>query len=189
MIARITGTIIEREEDSLIIDVGGVGYRVFVGSTAREKIKKGSEVSLRIYHHISDSNQSLYGFESGRELEYFELLLTVPSVGARIARHVLDAAPPRVLEQAVATDDITLLTKVSGVGKRTAERIIVELKEKIQPPKKISGVSGAIQHETVEALVSIGFTQTQARGAVQKLPTSVSSVEEAVKAALQKQGA
>lgn len=184
MIARISGTIIDREEKAVIVDVNGIGYRVMVGSTLREKLTKGSTVSFRIYHHMSDAGQILFGFETAEEQAYFELLTTVPSVGVKTARNILDVAPPNVLDQAVAEGDVTLLTKVSGVGRRTAERIVVELKEKIKKPKK-AGVSGALQQETIEALVSIGYTPAQARQAAQKLPKEVKTVEEAVRVVLQ----
>lgn len=184
MIARITGKVIEREEKAFIVDVGGVGYRVLVGSALRERVRKGSQVSLRIHHHITDSSQELYGFQDGKEQECFELLMTVPSIGARLARNVLNTVSPGTLEQAIVTEDLTLLTKVSGVGRRTAERIITELKEKIQSMSIRPGISGTIQYETIEALVSLGFSLTQAREKVRSLPQTVKSVEEAVKAVL-----
>lgn len=183
MIAVITGKIIEREPKAFIVDVHGIGYRVYVGSQLREQAAKGSEITLQIHHHISEDRQDLYGFADAEELRYFTLLLTVPSVGAKTARNILDIAPPRVLDQAVADSDVTLLTKVSGIGKKTAQRIVVELQEKLKAPQKRS-VSGALQHETMEALVSIGYTTAQARIVVSKLPKDVKTVEEAVKAAL-----
>lgn len=183
MIAYLTGKTIEREPKALIVDVGGVGYRVYVGSRLREKTAKGSEITLQIHHHISEERQDLYGFADATELRYFQLLLTVPSIGAKTARNILDIAPPGVLDQAVTDSDVALLTKVSGIGKKTAQRIIIELKEKLDAPKKRS-VSGTLQHETMEALVSIGFSPTQARQVVGNLPKDVKTVEEAVKAAL-----
>lgn len=186
MIASITGTILEREENAVIVDVHGIGYRVFVGEALASRAKVDENISLHIHHYIVDSNQSLYGFSDKRELEFFELLLTVPHVGASTARRVLNIAAPDVLEQAVLEEDMALLTKVSGVGKRMAERIIVELKEKIHTPKrKRSAPSGDVQHEALEALMSIGFTQAQARKAVSTLPKSIKTVEEAVKTVLQ----
>jgi Holliday junction DNA helicase RuvA len=185
MIARIAGIIVEREDKSLIIDVSGVGDRVVVGSVLLEQLKMGDEVALHTYHHITDGGQELYGFDTGEEQKYFELLLTVPSVGARTARSILDAAPPRVLAQAVFDEDIALLTKVSGVGKRTAERLLVELKEKVEMPSRMKRrASGTLQHEVVEALVSIGYTPSQARMCAADLPKDVKTVEEAVKIAL-----
>lgn len=176
----------EREEKALILDVNGVGYRVAVLSVTREAAKVGEHIELRIYHHVSQDNQALYGFDSKEQIKYFELLLTVPSVGPKTALGILEVAPPRVLEQAVAEDDVTLLTKVSGVGKKTGERILVELKGKITT-KSVGGVSGTIQQETIEALLSIGFSPVRAREAVRKLPKEIKTVEEAVRAVLKSQ--
>lgn len=183
MIARITGVVIEREEKAMVVSVGGVGYRVSVGRAVLEKTQENDKVDLRIYHHITQDKQDLYGFVESREEKYFQLLLDVPSVGPRTARTILDAASPNLLEQAVAEDDVTLLTKVAGVGKKTAERVLAELKTKIKTPRKI-GASGVVQEQAIEALISIGFAPTQARVVVGKLPKSVKTVEDAVKAAL-----
>ncbi len=174
----------ERETRALIIDVGGLGYRVFVGGAALMNVEEGAEVSFRIYQHVNDSGATLFGFTDKKEQEYFQLLLSVPSVGPSTARNILDLAPPHTLEQAVAEEDVALLTRVPGVGKRTAERIIVELKEKLEAPTGDRSASGNLQHETIEALVSIGFTSTQARQAAQDLPKDIETVEEAVKQAL-----
>ncbi|MEX1112540.1 MAG: Holliday junction branch migration protein RuvA [Candidatus Andersenbacteria bacterium] len=187
MIAYLRGVVVQREEKAVIVDVNGVGYRVFAGSVLREKLTRGQEVQLRIYQNFSDSGQDLFGFDNQEELSYFKLLMKVPSIGAKTARGILDIAPPQVLEQAVAEEDVTLLTKVSGIGKKTAERIVVELKEKLGPSKKKHGASGALQQQTIEALVSIGYTPVQARNAAANLPKSVKTVEEAVRAALQQQ--
>ena len=190
MIARLRGAVLERDAKSVIVDAGGVGYRVAVLPRLAEKIKTGETVDLRIHHHVSAEAQNLYGFTEREDLRYFELLLTVPSVGPRTAMGVLEAAPPRVLEQAVAEDDTAVLTKVSGVGRKTAERILVELKGKIAPlAGGAAGVASSVQQEAVDALISLGFTARQARAAVQKLPREVATVEEAVRAALQTQTA
>ena len=183
MIARLTGRVIEREEKALIIDVSGIGYRVAVLGKTRERAKKDTEVVLLIHHHVSDSAQDLYGFNNKEQLEYFRMLLSVPSIGPKTALGILEAAPPSVLEQAVAENDITLLTKVSGVGKKTAERLLVELKTKIKSPKKTKLASG-IAGEVVDALVSIGFSSAQAREKAANLSKSVRTVEEAVREAL-----
>jgi len=185
MIALLTGTIVEIELKSLIVDAGGVGYRVSVLGALLAKAEVGEKITLRIYHQVSDDAETLYGFEDKVGLEYFNLLLSVPSVGPRTAIGVLDVAPPRVLAQAVAQNDIKILTRISGVGKKTAERIMVELKGKIKA--EVEGaetVSGDIQEETVAALTSIGFTTAQANAAASKLSKDVKTVEEAVREAL-----
>lgn len=186
MIARITGKVVEREDKALILDVQGIGYRVVVLSPTREKIKVGAEITLRTHHHVSEDAEGLYGFETEEYLQTFLLLLTVPTVGVRTAMNILEAAPPKTLRQAVGEQDMALLTKVSGVGKKTAERILVELREKLKSPKN-KGVSGQLQQETMEALVSLGYTPAQARAAVGDLPRDVKRVEDAVRVILQGQ--
>lgn len=178
----------EREARALVVEVGGVGYRVAVLPVLRESLRHGQEVALRIYHHVAADAEALYGFTEAEDLKYFELLLLVPSVGPRTAMNILGAAPPRVLEQAVAEEDVTVLTKVSGVGRKTAERILVELKERISAPA-VSGAAGNIQRGVIEALVSLGYSLEQARAAVRSLPAGMATVEEAVRAVLQSQGA
>jgi len=184
MIAILTGKVIEKEDKALILDVQGIGYRVAALASVRDEVGLGEEVTLRIHHHMTSEAESLYGFMTKEELQVYELLLSVPSVGPKTAMSILEIAPAPVLEQAVAENDTTLLTKVSGVGKRTAERIIVELRERIQTSTKHKAPTGSVQHEAVEALISIGFSPTQAREKVSSLPKNVGSVEEAVKAAL-----
>lgn len=186
MIAQLRGRVAQLEAKSLVLDVGGVGYRVAVLGSLLSKTKTGAELTLKIHHHFSSDSQSLFGFEAAEDQTYFELLLTVPSVGPRTAINILDAAPPRTLAAAVSEGDMKLLTKISGVGRKTAERILVELKGKI----KTTGVKLAatdIQEETIAALTSIGYTSSQARLAAQALPKSVKTVEDAVRAVLKGQ--
>lgn len=187
MIARLTGKVIDRQERALIVDINGLGYRVTVSSSLHHKSTVGKTVSLRIHHHLSDNEEALYGFATDEQLRLFELLLTVPSVGVRTAMNILEAASPDVLAQAVAEDDRALLTKVSGVGRKTADRILIELKEKLPSPRHKS-LPGTLQQEAIEALVSIGYTPGSARLAVGKLPKRITTVEEAVRAVLQHQG-
>jgi len=185
MIAYLKGVVLEKETGSVVLDVQGVGYRVSVLSTWLDNIVSGEAVSLKIHHHVSSDTQALYGFATAKDRRYFKLLLTVPSVGPRTAMGILEAAEPDVLEQAVASGESKILTQVSGVGGKTAERILVELKGKLSEPAE-TGVAGGVAHETVDALISIGFTLQQARSAVQGLSKSVTTVEEAVREVLQK---
>ncbi len=188
MIARLSGKVIERQDSALIVEIQGIGYQIAVLPELREKVREGDEVVLHTYHHLTENEEALYGFATKDYLQFFKLLLTVPSVGPRTAMNILEVAPPAILQQAVAEADIMLLTKVSGVGKKTAGRILVELREKITAPRT-KHAPGSLQHETIEALVSIGYKPAQARAVVAKLPKEVKTVEEAVKAVLQKQGA
>ena len=185
MIARIRGVVVEREEKALVIEAHGIGYRVFVTGQLREKAQLNDEITLHIYDHRTDSDVTLFGFEAVHDREYFELLMRVPSIGPKTALGILDAAPIPVLSQAVISGDMQLLTSLSGVGKRTAERIVVELKGKLgELPDGIAISVGPVHQDAVDALVSIGYTVAQAKQAVSKLPQDISSVEEAVKAVL-----
>jgi Holliday junction DNA helicase RuvA len=183
MIARLTGTVIDRLERTLIVDVGGVGYEVAAPTALKERLLVGATATFYTYHHVSADQETLFGFSDAQELQYFKLLLTVPSVGPRTALNILDVAPPALLAQAVSTGDHKLLTKVSGVGRKTAERILVELREKFKHVVVVSA-SGTIQQEAIAALVSIGFSTAQAREAVQNLPQDVTTVEQAVREVL-----
>ncbi len=186
MIARIQGVIVDREERTLIVDVRGVGYRVFVISALREKSELGSEITLVIYDHRTDSDQVLFGFETSRDREYFELLLRVPSIGPKTALGVLEAAPISVIAQAVLQEDMALLTSLSGIGKRTAERIVVELKGKLGELQIDASIAarGSMHQEVADALVALGFSLVQARQAVSQLPKEILSVADGVKAVL-----
>jgi Holliday junction DNA helicase RuvA len=185
MIALLRGKIAEKEERGVILDVQGVGYRVATFASLHEKMHEGDDVVLRIFHHITSDSEALFGFATKEDLHFFELLLTVPSVGPKTAMNILNVAPPETLSQAVAANDMKLLTHISGVGKKTAERIMVELKGKVLAKEFTSGMSGDIQNDVVQALVSIGYTNAQARQSLQKLPKDIGSVEEAVRAVLQ----
>jgi holliday junction DNA helicase RuvA len=183
MIAQLTGKVLEIEPKALIVDVNGVGYRVRVVSSLESSVQVGQPVTLRIYHQISDDNEVLFGFATKEDLRFFELLLTVPSVGPKTALNILDVAPPKTLAQAVATGDIKLLTNISGVGRKTADRILVELKSKFKD-LPITGIVGDIHQETMSVLINMGYSRSQAREVVQNLPTGVESVEEAIRTVL-----
>lgn len=184
MIAILRGKVVEREAKALIVDVQGVGYRVAALSSLVGAVQITEEVTLRIYHQVTDDAENLYGFDKPEDLKYFELLLMVPSVGPRTAMNILEIAPPKTLARAVVSQDVKLLTKVSGIGRKTAERIMVELKEKFKDVEAGEPV-GEMQEEVISALTNMGFTKGQAREAVQKLPKEANSVEEAVRFVLQ----
>lgn len=183
MIALISGKVLEKEKKALVVETGGLGYRVVVPGSFFQKARVGDTIRLRIHHHVGEDTEELYGFETKEHLDVFTLLLTVPSVGVKTAMGILEIASPKTLAQAVAEEDIALLTKVSGVGKKTAQRILIELKEKIKVPKH-KVLAGKLQQEIMEALESLGYTAQQAREAVEKLPKTVTRVEDGVKLVL-----
>jgi len=183
MIARLRGKIVEKEARSLIVDVQGVGYRVAVLETLSRQVTVGEEIDLMTHHHVAGDDESLFGFKDKEHLRFFNLLLFVPSVGVKTAMGILEIASPATLAQAVAEGDVKLLTKVSGVGKKTAQRILIELKGKIEAPERTQA-AGLVQEEAIGALKSIGYTAADARIAVAALPAGVETVEEAVRLVL-----
>jgi Holliday junction DNA helicase RuvA len=178
MIARIRGRVIEKSFDSAIIDVGGVGYEIFLAPRDASDLQLGDEVSLTIYEHIREDQHALYGFREPGAKQFFAKLLTISGVGPKVAMAVLATATLERLQQAVASGDPDLLRGVSGVGAKTAQRIIIELKGKINESP------GMVADETYQALVSLGYSNNQAAEAVAALPADVKDPAERVKVAL-----
>lgn len=189
MIGSLTGTVTEAGSDALLLDLGGVGYRVAVLSSLRAEARVGATVTLRTYLHVRESELALYGFLTKEELIFFRLLLNVPGVGPKSAMNILEIAPVDILVRAIAGGDATLLTKVSGIGRKTAERIVVELKTRLEREHPELARQGVTPHaDVVEALVSLGYTRSQARDAARELPADVRTLEEGVKIVLQALG-
>lgn len=189
MIGSLTGTVREVAPEWLLLDVGGVGYRVAVLPSLLAGAKVGSHLSLVTHLHVREDDLSLYGFATAGELAFFRMLIAVPGVGPKSAMGVLALTSVDVLVRAVSSGDANVLTKVSGIGRKTAERIIVELKSRLAREHPLLAEKGATPHaEVVEALVVLGYTLAQAREAVRNLSADVASVEEGVRAALQALG-
>lgn len=174
MIAFLKGFIEEKSQDSVLLDVQGVGYKVEISFQTSEQLSAaGSEVKLLIHHHITDSDQRLFGFFSVNEKALFEKLITVKGVGPKLGLTILSGLPAANLIAAITQSDIVALSRVPGIGKKTAERIVLELKDKLaeyagsistSPNLKKSGANEAIQ-----ALESLGFKAKEAEQAVVKV--------------------
>jgi len=190
MIDSLIGTVAEVGTDFLVLDVGGVGYHLTVLPSVPGTVKTGERLMLLTHLHVREDELSLYGFATDEERRFFRLLLTVPGIGPRTAMSILAVAPPDILVRAVTADDATLLTKVSGIGRKTAERVVTELKARLEREYPSSVGQGATLHgDVVEALISLGYTRAQARDAVRTLPAELASLEEGVRTALQLLGA
>lgn len=190
MISSLTGTVAEIGTDFLVLDVSGIGYHLAVLPSVPGVVKAGENLTILTYLHVREDELSLYGFVTQEERRFFRFLLTVPGIGPRTAMNVLAVAPPDILVRAVTADDATLLTKVSGIGRKTAERVVTELKARLE--RDYAGVvgQGATLHgDVVEALVALGYTRVQAREAIRQLPAELKSLEEGVRSALQLLGA
>jgi holliday junction DNA helicase RuvA len=189
MIVSLDGTVAAVAADALVIDVAGVGYRVFAGPGTLAGLEGGSRVKLHIHHLFRDDAQALYGFRGSEELAFFELLLTVNGVGPKVGLAIVSSRPVTDLQLAVLQGDEAVLTSVGGVGRRLAARIVLELKEKVAAAGGAPSGSGQVtaESEVVAALSALGYTPSEAReaarAAVGSLPPG-SSLEERVKAAL-----
>ncbi len=188
MIASLEGKITHRTDKFVIISVHGAGYRVFCSAATLKKIgQKDEQAKLFTHLYLRENLLDLYGFLTLEELEFFELLISVSGIGPKAALSVMMLASVKNLKEAIASGQKTLLTKVSGIGQRTAERIILELKSKVfasvSDIKKLSSDS-----EAAEALASLGYTKSQAKKALEQVPEDISGVESRVKEALKIMG-
>jgi Holliday junction DNA helicase RuvA len=189
VIAFVEGTVVSIAADSAVIQAGGVGYRLYCGPGTLSKLREGNSHRLYTHHLVREDQQSLYGFGSTEELGFFELLTTVTGVGPKVALAIVSARPVTDLQLAILQGDDGVLTAVSGVGKRLAARVVLELKEKVSAAgASVGGRPGASgESEVVAALQALGYTASEARSAasaaLSALPVGA-SLEDRVKSAL-----
>ncbi|NLN29048.1 MAG: Holliday junction branch migration protein RuvA [Firmicutes bacterium] len=197
MIAKLQGVVDALEGDSVVLMVGGVGYRVFVPASTANRLTVQEPATLHIYTHVREDAILLYGFHGKKEQQAFELLLTVSGVGPKLALTVLSNLTVDQLARAVRTGDSRMLTRVPGVGRKTAERLLLELKDRFsswQLPEleadrsvPASAPSGAAE-DAIAALVQLGYGSEESRTAVLAVleQEGEMSVEETLRAALRR---
>jgi holliday junction DNA helicase RuvA len=188
MIASVRGVVESRLADGLVVAVGGVGLRIFSSGTSLAATgASGEQVHLHTHLHVREDALTLYGFTTSEELRLFELLLTVSGVGPRVALSLLSAFAAEALRDAIAQRDADRLTRVPGVGRKTAERLVLELHGKVGPrgaPATV-GTGTAPDGDVLSALTTLGFGLPEAQEAVQALPADApSDLEERIKLAL-----
>lgn len=181
MIGKLTGVVGGRQGDCVIVEVGGVGYcvRVPLGHTLRE----GAQVSLFIHTAVRDDAIDLYGFALEDDLSFFRQLMSVSGVGPKTALSIMGVNDAFALRRAIAGGDASVLHKVFGIGKKSAERIVVELRDKVVAP---AGAGMGDDGEVVEALTALGYTLAEARAALKG--TSGTSMQERLSGALRQLG-
>lgn len=190
MIASLNGTVSAVFADSLILEVGGVGYRVFAAPSVLASAPVGGQLKLFTHHVIREDLQALYGFRNPEELGFFGLLLTVTGVGPKVALGIVGSRPVGDLQLAILSDDLALLTAVPGVGKKLAARVVLELKEKVAAAGVSAGsVTGGVAGESdvVGALLALGYSAGEARQASREALSDGAvgmGLEDRVKAAL-----
>jgi Holliday junction DNA helicase RuvA len=191
VIASLTGSVASIGPDALVLDVGGVGYRVFVGPGTLTRARPGERLHLHTHHLVREDLQALYGFVTTEELGFFELLMTVTGVGPKVALAIVSSRGVPDLQLAILQGDEAVLTAVSGVGKRLAARIILELKEKVAAAGSAAAVGGGPaggESEVVAALQALGYSAAEAREAARwavSAGPAGAALEDRVKAALQ----
>ncbi len=183
MIGSLKGKITHKSANYIILETSGVGYKVFVPLILLASFKVGQELSLVIHTYVREDQLTLYGFPTLPELEFFELLLTVSGVGPKSALGIMSLATLAMIKSAIVSEDPSVFTKVSGIGRKTAERVIVELKEKLKDEK--SSMPVAREHsDAMDALISLGYNQQQARDALKNVPKDVKDLQSKIKTAL-----
>lgn len=176
MIATIRGKVLQKNPPQVVIECGGLGYEVDVPmSTFYNLPDIGREVFLETVMIVREDAQLLYGFLTAQEKSVFKQLLKVSGIGPRTALAMLSAMSAEDIGNAIAGGDVTLLTRVPGIGKKTAERLVLELKDKVV----VTAVSStnSVQNEIIQALVALGFSDREARLAVKKIPVDVDASE------------
>jgi Holliday junction DNA helicase RuvA len=186
MIRMVRGTVMARGKDYLVIDVNGVGYKVFVTEPAAFSANTNEALMLHTYLQVREDALNLFGFADEEELAMFELLLGVNGVGPKVALATLSVLNPDLLRTAVTSEEPSLIARVPGVGRRTAEKIVLDLRDKM---KQVSGIQSLayatdVDSEVIDALISLGYSVVEAQRAVQKLPKDAVGVEERLRLAL-----
>ncbi len=194
MIALLTGKLAYKSIDHLIVDVGGVGYRLRIPLSSFYALPDNGEVRLHVHTHVKEDAIHLYGFLTLEEKELFILLLSVSGVGPKLAVNILSNCPATDLRAALFHGDSKKLSTIPGIGKKTAERLVLELQEKIKklgnaeisaPHTQVSHMAGNVLDDTLSALVNLGYKEAQAKKALETLElTTDTSVEAVLKGAL-----
>jgi Holliday junction DNA helicase RuvA len=186
MIGSLRGPVTHVGIDHVLVELGGIGYRVVVSPANLARLRPGSEAHLFTHHLVREDQQALFGFARIEELAFFELLMTVSGVGPRLALAITAAHAVTKLQLAIVTDDVDVFTSVSGVGRKTAQRIILELKEKVHAAGIAAGGGGAAaDSDVMAALESLGYTATEARRAAGAVAGGEGGLDARIKAALQ----
>jgi len=185
MIGSIKGKITLKTDKFVIVDVGGVGYKINLTPDTisnLNKNKENTEVLFWTHTHVREDILDLYGFEEREELSFFEMLINVSGIGPKGALGILGIAPIETLKKAIKTSDVPYLTKISGIGKKTAEKIILELRDKMKTEE--GGTSLKEELDALEALKSLGYQQREAREALKQISSNAdtnSKIREALK--------
>ncbi len=201
MIAYVKGELVQKQIGYVVIDVGGLGYKIFMSEPSIEEIGSiGDEVKVHTYYRVSEDDISLFGFNTQEELRMFELLISVSGIGAKTAIAMLACIEPSQFAIAVISNDIDTLKKIPGVGPKSAQRIVLELKDKMKKEQQIAELTNATLEqkskikkvivadtkvqEAIDALQVLGYTKKDVEKALEQIDTAELKVEDIIKKAL-----
>lgn len=194
MIALLRGTLAYKSIDHVIIDVSGVGYRLFIPLSTFYSLPETGEISLYTHTHVREDALLLYGFLTLEEKELFVTLIGISGIGPKLAVNILSHSPVAELKNAIATSDVKRLSGLPGIGKKTAERLVLELKDKIEPVATATGNQTSpagspsakdLINDVISALVNLGYKENQARKVLENMELAPDvPMEEALKGAL-----
>lgn len=189
MIAHVRGKISEKFNGSIIIDVNGLGYELFVSVVDFDLVNLGESVKFYTYHHVREQSEELFGFSTLSAKKIFEMLISVQGVGPKAALAILSLGNVETVRNAIANSNAGFIQKASGVGKKTADRVVVDLHDKVVLPTKYENGNEIIENnqlnssdEAVEALMALGYTLADASEALKNIDTDLSTAERVTKA-------
>jgi holliday junction DNA helicase RuvA len=188
MIGALKGKIEYLKDNFAVVDVNSVGYKVYLSTYTFGKVAGAGEVSLFIHTYVREDTLALYGFLTMEELEMFEMLISISGIGPKAALGILSIATPKTIRTAILNEDPSILTKVSGIGKKTAGRVILELKNKVADLPLADKEEAAVDSDAIEALLTMGYTITEARDALKAVPSDIKDVGQRIKQALKNLG-
>lgn len=197
MLHYIKGELAIKLPESVVVETGGVGFEIYVpGNSRLYMAPEGSEISVFTYMSVREDDISLFGFDDEEGLSLFKKLITVNGVGSKAAMAILSALPTPEVKKAIIYEDADMLTRANGIGKKTAQRIVLDLKDKIGSgadlpdaldiPAEAAGVSSDNRNQAIDALMALGYARAEAAGAVMGVKDKDLSVEEYIKLALSK---
>jgi len=192
MISFLKGKVLNKGKSFIILLVDNIGYKIFISPNLYAEAGIGQNLELYTHHHVREDALSLYGFKTMSELEIYELLLSVSGIGPKSALGVLAVASLEDLEDSISRGDPSLLTKVSGIGKKTAERVVLELRGKMDLSLtgglKARESSGSASGDEIDALMALGYSMGQAREALRLVDTKIKDSGDRIREALKKLG-
>lgn len=193
MYAYIKGTVEEKTNTFIVVENNGIGYKIFMSESAIQKLgDRGEKIKIHTYYYVKEDNISLYGFLTNEELKMFELLLTVSGIGAKSAIVILSNISPSSFALAVITDDVAKIKQIPGIGPKTAQRIILELKDKLKTSEAVEVKSEQVEvinnkeniEEAISALIILGYSKKEIEKSFEKVDLSQMSTEEIIRTGL-----